>query len=77
MTRASSALPSTSSCAGSRLAGPPKTFVAAVSRVRFVLQVDSSRSGAEEDAMVEKLLCIEQGDEPTEIVVHVNMLKEG
>jgi type III restriction enzyme len=42
-----------------------------------VLQVDSSRSGAEEDAMVEKLLRIEQGDEPTEIVVHVNMLKEG
>ena len=33
-----------------------------------VLQVDSSRSGAEEDAMVEKLLRIEQGDEPTEIV---------
>ncbi len=42
-----------------------------------VLQVDSSKSGAEEDAMVEKLLRIEQGDEPTEIVVHVNMLKEG
>src|SRR3989442_7048842 len=42
-----------------------------------VLQVDSSRSGAEEDAMVEKLLRIEQGDEPTGIVVHVNMLKEG
>ena len=42
-----------------------------------VLQVDSSRSGVEEDAMVEKLLRIEQGDEPTEIVVHVNMLKEG
>ena len=42
-----------------------------------VLQVDSSRSGAEEDAMVEKLLRIEHGDEPTEIVVHVNMLKEG
>lgn len=42
-----------------------------------VLQVDSSRSGAEEDAMVEKLLRIEQGDEPTEIVIHVNMLKEG
>jgi len=42
-----------------------------------VLQVDSSRTGAEEDAMVEKLLRIEHGDEPTEIVVHVNMLKEG
>lgn len=42
-----------------------------------VLQVDSSRTGAEEDAMVEKLLRIEHGDEPTEIVIHVNMLKEG
>jgi type III restriction enzyme len=42
-----------------------------------VLQVDSSRTGAEEDAMVEKLLRVEQADEPTEIVIHVNMLKEG
>lgn len=42
-----------------------------------VLQVDSSRTGAEEDAMVEKLLRVEHGDEPTEIVIHVNMLKEG
>ncbi len=42
-----------------------------------VLQVDSSRTGAEEDAMVEKLLKVEHADEPTEIVIHVNMLKEG
>jgi type III restriction enzyme len=42
-----------------------------------VIQVDSSRTGAEEDEMVERLLRIERGDEPTEIVIHVNMLKEG
>lgn len=42
-----------------------------------VLQVDSSRTGAEEDAMVEHLLRVESSDEPTEIVIHVNMLKEG
>ncbi|MBF0612483.1 MAG: DEAD/DEAH box helicase family protein [Magnetococcales bacterium] len=42
-----------------------------------VIQVDSSRSGAEEDAMVERLLKVEHTEEPTEIVIHVNMLKEG
>ena len=42
-----------------------------------VLQVDSSKSGAEEDEMVEGLLQVEQTDNPIEIVVHVNMLKEG
>ncbi len=42
-----------------------------------VIQVDSSQSGAAEDAMVERLLKVEHTDEPTEIVVHVNMLKEG
>lgn len=42
-----------------------------------VIQVDSSRSGAEEDEMVERLLRVEHKDEPTEIVIHVNMLKEG
>ena len=42
-----------------------------------VLQVDSSRTGAEEDAMVERLLRVEDAAEPTEVVVHVNMLKEG
>lgn len=41
------------------------------------IQVDSSQSGAAEDEMVEKLLRVESADEPTEIVVHVNMLKEG
>jgi type III restriction enzyme len=42
-----------------------------------VLQVDSSRTGAEEDEMVQKLLAVEDPEEPTEIVIHVNMLKEG
>ena len=42
-----------------------------------VIQVDSSQTGAEEDAMVQKLLAVESPDEPTEIVIHVNMLKEG
>jgi type III restriction enzyme len=42
-----------------------------------VIQVDSSKTGAEEDEMVERLLKVEHRDEPTEIVIHVNMLKEG
>lgn len=42
-----------------------------------VIQVDSSRTGAEEDAMVARLLAVESPEEPTEIVIHVNMLKEG
>ncbi|MCP9449799.1 MAG: DEAD/DEAH box helicase family protein [Nitrospira sp.] len=42
-----------------------------------VIQVDSSRTGAEEDEMVQRLLAVENPDEPTEIVIHVNMLKEG
>ncbi|RPH38574.1 MAG: type III restriction endonuclease subunit R, partial [Burkholderiales bacterium] len=42
-----------------------------------VIQVDSSRTGAEEEAMIERLLKVEHTDEPTEIVIHVNMLKEG
>jgi type III restriction enzyme len=41
------------------------------------IQVDSSKTGAEEDEMVERLLKVEHTDEPTEIVIHVNMLKEG
>lgn len=41
------------------------------------IQVDSSRSGAEEEEMVRRLLAVENVDEPTEIVIHVNMLKEG
>jgi type III restriction enzyme len=42
-----------------------------------VIQVDSSRTGAEEEEMIARLLAVESVDEPTEIVVHVNMLKEG
>ncbi len=42
-----------------------------------VIQVDSSQTGAKEDAMVERLLKVEHTEEPTEIVIHVNMLKEG
>jgi type III restriction enzyme len=42
-----------------------------------VIQVDSSRSGAEEEEMISRLLAVERVDEPTEIVIHVNMLKEG
>ncbi len=42
-----------------------------------VIQVDSSKTGAEEEEMIEKLLKVEHYDEPTEIVIHVNMLKEG
>ena len=42
-----------------------------------VIQVDSSKTGVEEDEMVARLLKVENSDEPTEIVIHVNMLKEG
>jgi type III restriction enzyme len=42
-----------------------------------VIQVDSSKTGEEEDEMIERLLRVEHSDEPTEIVIHVNMLKEG
>jgi type III restriction enzyme len=42
-----------------------------------VIQVDSCRTGAEEDEMVQRLLAVESAAEPTEIVIHVNMLKEG
>jgi len=42
-----------------------------------VIQVDSSRSGVEEEEMIARLLKVEHTDEPTEIVIHVNMLKEG
>lgn len=41
------------------------------------LQVDSSQTGAKEDAMIERLLGVEKADNPVEIVIHVNMLKEG
>ncbi|MBN1105123.1 MAG: DEAD/DEAH box helicase family protein [Deltaproteobacteria bacterium] len=42
-----------------------------------IIQVDSSRTGKEEEEMIERLLKVEATDEPTEIVIHVNMLKEG
>ncbi len=42
-----------------------------------VIQVDSSKTGAEEEEMISRLLAVESVDEPTEIVIHVNMLKEG
>lgn len=39
-----------------------------------VIQVDSS---VKEEETIEHLLKVEQSEEPTEIVIHVNMLKEG
>ncbi len=42
-----------------------------------VIQVDSSQSGAAEENMIARLLSVESFDEPTEVVIHVNMLKEG
>lgn len=42
-----------------------------------VIQVHSGQRGAEKDENIERLLAVERSDEPTEIVVHVNMLKEG
>ncbi len=42
-----------------------------------VIQVDSSKTGAEEEEMITRLLKVEHTEEPTEIVIHVNMLKEG
>ena len=42
-----------------------------------IIQVDSSKSGAAEEEMITRLLAVESVDEPTEVVIHVNMLKEG
>jgi len=42
-----------------------------------VIQVDSSKTGTEEEEMITRLLKVEHTEEPTEIVIHVNMLKEG
>ena len=42
-----------------------------------VIQVHSNQSGEEKEEVVQRLLAVESPDEPTEIVVHVNMLKEG
>lgn len=41
------------------------------------IQVHSGQSGEEKEDVVERLLAVEKNDEPTEIVIHVNMLKEG
>ena len=41
------------------------------------IQVDSSKTGADEEKMIADLLTVEHNEDPTEIVIHVNMLKEG
>ena len=42
-----------------------------------VIIVNSKQNGELKDEMLQRLLQIEQTDEPTEIVIHVNMLGEG
>ena len=42
-----------------------------------VITVHSNLRGEEKDETVEQLLTVENKDNPTEIVIHVNMLKEG
>jgi len=42
-----------------------------------VIEIHSGTSGAESDANVERLLAVEQPTSTVEVVVHVNMLKEG
>jgi|CXWL01.1.fsa_nt_gi type III restriction enzyme len=42
-----------------------------------VITVHSKQSGEEGDDVVEKLLTVEHADNPIEVVIHVNMLKEG
>jgi type III restriction enzyme len=42
-----------------------------------VITVHSNLRGEEKDETVEQLITVERADNPTEIVVHVNMLKEG
>lgn len=42
-----------------------------------VITVHSAQRGEEKDETVERLLSVEDPNEPTEIVIHVNMLKEG
>ncbi len=41
------------------------------------IQVHSNQAGEEKEENVQRLLSVERNDEPTEIVIHVNMLKEG
>ncbi len=62
-----------------------KQLLALIQSVKFfegrykekVIQVDSSQTGADEEVMIQRLLAVESTSEPTEIVIHVNMLKEG
>ncbi len=42
-----------------------------------VIVVNSKQNGELKDEMLQRLLAIEDADEPTEIVIHVNMLGEG
>ncbi|MCE1227907.1 MAG: DEAD/DEAH box helicase family protein, partial [Firmicutes bacterium] len=42
-----------------------------------VITVHSNQRGEESEATVARLLAVEDSEEPTEIVIHVNMLKEG
>jgi type III restriction enzyme len=42
-----------------------------------VIEVHSQQKGVEKDENVQQLLAVEQLDNPVEIVIHVNMLKEG
>jgi type III restriction enzyme len=42
-----------------------------------VLEINSAQRGAEKDENIEQLLSLENPDNRTEIVIHVNMLKEG
>jgi type III restriction enzyme len=42
-----------------------------------VIEVHSALRGEEQEETVKRLLAVERADEPTEVVVHVNMLKEG
>lgn len=42
-----------------------------------VIRVDSKLRGEEGDEVVQRLLRVEDPAEPTEVVIHVNMLKEG
>lgn len=42
-----------------------------------VITVHSNQRGEEKDETIARLLSVEKPDEPTEVVVHVNMLKEG
>ncbi|WP_212112677.1 DEAD/DEAH box helicase [Bartonella queenslandensis] len=42
-----------------------------------VLEVHTNQSNIEEDQNIQKLIAIEDPHEPTEIVIHVNKLKEG